>query len=228
MIGTLKYSSVKSDTITFRKYREVVTEELKTEYNVSNQKARTISALLEILESFRVSFSKGDYRFQTKRVSKEVLANKLGVSKRYVQKLLRLLEDLGIIAIRSKRVGRFMSLWNAFELTGFMAWLEGFAQTRRTPVLPKEESNSRLLFKGFSFPVSNLSTFDNRHEIWRLMARQAISSDACLPCLQKLSEKFRINLRRHNIGHDDPSIIARWKSFVRNAVSFKKTEGART
>jgi hypothetical protein len=227
MIGILKYSGIKSDTINFRKYRQVAVQKLKQELGVSNQKARTLSALLEILETYRVSFSKGDYRFQTKRVSSEVLADELGVTKRYVRILLRILETTGIITIRRRRVGRFMSLWNAFELTGFMAWLASYAQRRCTPVPPKEESNLRLLFGQITFPVADLSAGNNRHSFWRGVAREAVPIGSQLPCLAKLSIKFRLNLRKHNIGHDDPSIIARWKRFVTNAVSFQEQGKAR-
>lgn len=143
MIGILKYSSVKTDTISFRKYRKVAVENL--------------------IESHRVSFSKGDYRFQTKRVSNEVLADELGVTKRYIRMLLRILEITGILTIRRRRVGRFMNLWNAFEFTGFMEWLTRYAQSRCTPVPPKEESNLRLPFRTLAFPTSYFSSFNPRH-----------------------------------------------------------------
>jgi DNA-binding MarR family transcriptional regulator len=123
MIGILKYSGVKTDTLRFRAYRKVAVATLIDEHGVSKQKARTLSALLEILESHRVSYSKGAYRFQTKRVSSEVLADELGVTKRYLRMLLRILEATGIITIRRRRVGRFMNLWNAFEFTRFIEWL---------------------------------------------------------------------------------------------------------
>lgn len=225
MFGILKYSSVRTDTVSFRKYRKFAVERLKEDHGVSKQKARTLNALLEILESHRVSFSKGDYRFQTKRVSNEVLADELGVSKRYVRMLLRILEVAGIIAVRRRRVGRFMNLWNAFEFTGFMTWLARYAQSRRTPVPPKEESNLRLPFTKIAFPIANISSFDDRHAFWRHIAREALPPSMQLPCLAKLSGKFRLNLRLHNVCHDDPSIIARWKSFVKRSVAYQNKAG---
>ncbi|MFT6168933.1 MAG: DNA-binding MarR family transcriptional regulator [Celeribacter sp.] len=173
MIGILKYSGVKTDTLRFRAYRKVAVATLIDEHGVSKQKARTLSALLEILESHRVSYSKGAYRFQTKRVSSEVLADELGVTKRYLRMLLRILEATGIITIRRRRVGRFLNLWNAFKFTGFMTWLARYAQSRCTPVPPKEESTLRLPFRKLAFPTSDLSSFDARHAFWRVITKPA-------------------------------------------------------
>ncbi len=220
MIGILKYSGVRTDTLSFRTYRKAAVATLISKHSISKQKARTLSALLEILESHRISFSKGDYRFQTKRVSSEVLADELGVTKRYIRMLLRILEVAGIIAVRRRRVGRYMNLWNAFEFTGFKEWLTRYAQSRCTPVPPKEESNLRLPFKALAFPKSDLSSFNPRHEFWRVIAKEALPAGAQLPCLAKLSAKLRLNLRKHSVDHDDPSVIGRWKSFVKRSVEF--------
>lgn len=221
MRDVLKYSSIKTDTVTFRKYRQFAVEKLIREHEVSRQKARTLSLLLEILESYRVSFSKGAYRFQTKRVSTQTIADELGVTGRYVRMLLRILENAEIISVRRRRVGRFMSLWNAFEFSGFIAWLSSFAQSHRTPVPPKEENNHRLLFKEIHFPIQNLATFDRKHNYWRGIAFEVLPSGKQMPCLAQLSSRFRLNLRKLHVGHDDPSIIPRWKAFVKKALVFQ-------
>ncbi|MCO4839354.1 MAG: hypothetical protein KC447_04470 [Rhodobacteraceae bacterium] len=225
MNGALKYSSVKSDTLNFTKYRKHAVRLLIECHGVSAQKARTLSLLLEILEGHRISFSKGDYRFQTKRISTKILAGELGVTPRYTRTLLRILEHAQIITIRRRRISRFMSLWNAFEFSGFIIWLTGFAQTRRTPVPPKEESNPRLLFNGLKFPTANLSQIDRSHKYWRCIAYEVLPAGKDMPCLSSLSQRFRLNLRKHHIGHDDPSIIPRWKAFVKRALDFQNQNG---
>jgi|GEM_PF-2588281 len=225
MNGALKYSSVKSDTLNFKKYRKYAVRLLIEHHGVSEQKARTLSLLLEILEGHRISFSKGDYRFQTKRISTKSIASDLGVTERYVRMLLRILENAEIITIRRRRISRFMSLWNAFEFSGFIKWLTFFAQTKRTPVPPKEESNPRLLFSGLLFPSTNLSQIDRSHNYWRCIAYEVLPSGKDMPCLSSLSQRFRLNLRKHHIGHDDPSIIPRWKAFVKRALDFQSRKG---
>lgn len=221
MNDILKFSSIRSDTLNFQKYRKYAVDRLMRKHGVSPQKARTISLLLEILEGHRISFSKGAYRFQTKRVSTASIADDLGVTSRYVRMLLRILENAAIIIVRRRRLNRFMSLWNAFEFSGFIEWLSSYAQTRRTPVPPKEENNPRLLFTGNHFPTSDLSQSTRAHKYWRSIALEALPIGEQLPCLAQLSLRFRLNLRKHNIGHDDPSIIPRWKAFVKQAISFQ-------
>lgn len=226
MNGALKYSSIKSDTLNFKKYRKHAVRSLIDHHDVSVQKARTLNLLLEILEGHRISFSKGDYRFQTKRISTESVAQELGVTPRYTRMLLRILENAQIITIRRRRISRFMSLWNAFEFSGFIKWLTFYAQTKRTPVPPKEESNPRLLFNGLHFPIANLSQIDRSHNYWRCIAFEVLPAGKDMPCLSTLSQRFRLNLRKHHIGHDDPSIIPRWRAFVKRALDFQNQNGS--
>lgn len=221
MNGALKYSSIKSDTLNFIKYRKYAVKSLIRDHGVSMQKARTLSLLLEVLEGYRISFSKGSYRFQTKRISTRSIASELGVTERYVRMLLRILENAEIIIIRRRRINRFMSLWNAFEFSGFIKWLTTFTQTKRIPVPPKEESNHRLLFRGIHFPTTNLSRINTAHKYWRSIAYEVLPPGKDMPCLSSLSQRFRLNLRKHHILHDDPNIIPRWKAYVKRALDFK-------
>ena len=157
-----------------------------------------LSLLLEILEGHRISFSKGDDRFQTKRVPTKTIGSDLGATERYV----RILENAEIIAIRRKRINRFMSLWNAFAFSGFIKWLMFYAQTKRTSILPKEEGSPGLTLKELHFPTANLCKIDRTHKFWRCIAYEVLPAGKDMPCLSSLSQRFRLNLRKHHIGHE--------------------------
>lgn len=147
---------------------------------------------------------------------------------RQIQKLRQWLEERGVLVARREKANGFINKWNSYIFTGFRDWfIQTYQQTYSKTGHPKEESDLRSLSgakpkAGICFPKEKLTTWDTATRFWRLLALEVTESP---PCLSALSEKFRFNLRKLQIPLDDPSIIGRWKGFVKRAVEFQAKAG---
>lgn len=118
----------------------------------------------------------------------------------------------------------FINAWNSYIFADFKMWfIQSFQQPDCKTGHLKRDSDYKSLY-GFKpksricFPKENLTTWAHSTRFWRLLALEVTNNP---PCLSTLSERFRFNLRKHQVPLDDPSIIRRWKSFVKRAVEFQ-------
>ncbi len=211
-------------TSNFNKYRRMMRQVFVTEFGITVAKSKSLCELLDVLESLRVSFCKGKYCFETKRISSKEIADEMGVTERYVRILMRILEKASIIGVLRKRYDRTHNFKNRYVLCGFRTWLSTFAQAPIDPVPSSHDNDQRSLLiisnNKLTFPAS-------RHigKFWKVIAYEVQNVGELMPCLASLSDKFRVNIDRHQIPRNHGSIIIRWKNFVRGAIDFKKHGG---
>lgn len=223
------YGSIKPDSNRFATYIDFLRSKW-INAGVRPQRINGALTLLRELERLRICFSKSiEAAFMSKRISNSNLAKKMGYkTSRQVQKLRQWLEEQGILVVRRTKANGFFNKWNSYIFEGFRAW---FIQSFQQPVCktghPKEDSDYKSLYghppkSRICFPKEKLTTWGTSTRFWRLLAFEVTNNP---PCLSALSERFRLNLRKHQSPLDDPSIVGRWKSFVNRAVAFQAKAG---
>jgi len=220
------YSAIKPDSRHFASYLDFLRSGWIDE-GMRPQRINTLLTLLRELERLRHCYSKNvEAAFSSKKIANLALAKKMGYSDvRYLQKLRKWLEEQGILSVKRKKVNGFINMWNSYTFVGFRDWfVQSFPQALCQTGHPKEDNDLRSLFGakpevGIRFPEQKLTRWDTATRFWRSLAFEVTNSP---PCLSTLSEKFKVNLRKHQIPDNDPNIIARWKSYVKRAVEFQK------
>lgn len=225
------YSAIKPHSRHFASYLDSL--RLKwINQGVRPQRINGALTLLRELERLRLCYSKNvEAAFATRKIANSSLAEKMGYKTcRQVQKLRQWLEEQEVLVVRRRKANRFFNKWNSYIFADFRDWfILTYQQPYRETGHPEKDNDQRSLYAskpkvGISFPKKKLTNWGRATRFWRLLAYEVSASP---PCLSALSEKFRLNLQRHQIPLDDPSVIRRWKSFVKRAVEFQtKAEGS--
>jgi hypothetical protein len=225
------YGAIKPDSRRFAEYLDVLRARWVAR-GVRPQRINGALALLREIERLRLCFSKPvEAAFASRKIANAALATSMGYkTDRQVQKLRQWLEEQGVLVVQRRKLNGFLNKWNSYLLADFRQWfICRYQRAQRKTGHPKEENDQRSSYGqkpkyGICFPSERLTTWETSARFWRLLAFEVTDSP---PCLSALSDKFRLNLRRRQVPLDDPSIIARWKSFVRRAVAFQANrEGA--
>ncbi|MDD7971997.1 hypothetical protein [Roseinatronobacter alkalisoli] len=218
--GTLKPSSA-----SFRIYiDEVVRPRLSAQ--VTRVQVSVLIDLMSYLEQQRYDFS-GGRAFQTRPVSNAAIAARFSVTIRSARRWLAHLEALGLIAreYRKNPRHRYKNLLNRVRLKGFWEWFE--ARREKTPDNQCPPKKKDLKYKSITaeksdqektsgpFPASGAITYDT---FWADLARLNLPGGRSRPCMNRVAEKFRGNLRRHGIGFNDSSVKKRWVNFCKAAA----------
>lgn len=223
------YGAIKPDSRRFAEYLD----HLKSYWiadGVRPQRINAALALLREIERLRLCFSQPvDAAFKSRKIANAALARSMGYqTNRQVQKLRQWLEEQGVIAVSRQKANGFFNKWNSYFLTGFRDWfILRYQQASGKTGHPKEESDHRSPYgrtpkSRICFPKEDLTTWNSSARFWRILALEVSDNP---PCLSALSGKFRLNLRKHQVLLDDPSIIGRWKNFVKRAVAFQSKSG---
>ncbi len=191
------------------------------EFGVTRTKAQTLCELLDVLESVRVSFTKGKYCFETRRISSAEIAAEMGITERYVRQLVSFLEKIELLGVYRKRFSRTKNYRNRYELRGFKSWLSTYAQPSDEIVPSSHDIDQRSIFRtkkrSVCFPKHRLNDWDKVSRYWRVIAFEVFRNGESTE-LGQASDDFRCNLIKHNISRDDPSVVKRWKAFIRRRL----------
>lgn len=220
------YGAIMPDSTRFATYLDHLRSKWVDE-GVRPQRINSALILLRELERLRLCYSKcAEAAFISQKIANSSLAQVMGYkTNRQVQKIRQWLEEQGVLSAKRQKVNALINKWNSYVFSGFREWfIQTYQQACSKTGHPKEESDLRSLSgakpkTGICFPRTNLNSWDSAMRFWRVIAQEVSESP---PCLSKLSEKFRLNLRKHQIPLDHPSVIGRWKGYVKRAVEFQK------
>lgn len=211
---------LKPSSASFRTYLEDVVRPLLAS-RVSRAQVSVLIDLLGFLEQQRYDFSAAR-AFQTRPVSNAAIAERFSVTIRSVRRWLAELETLGLIAreYRKNPHHRYKNLLNRVRFAGFCDWFrKQIAKTPDSPCPPKKKDfhdksgnaeNAQVQKEAPPFPASGSIRYD---AYWADLAHRHLPDGRCRPCMNRVAQKFRGNLKRHGIGLDHSSIERRWINF---------------
>lgn len=209
----------------FNSYIEEVVRPLLAERCTPIAASRMID-LLKWLEQQRYDFSAGR-AFQTRPLSNAAIADIFRVTMRSVRRWFADLEALGLLAREHRKNPRhtYRNLLNRIRFTSFWEWFKAkVASTPDAPCPPKKKDLESKSINGKNsceekamprFPASGPITYDR---YWSDLADQHLpGTRSTRPDRNMIAEKFRVNLNRHAISFDHPSLTARWINFCKAA-----------
>ena len=213
-------SAPKPGSASFRTYLEEVVRPL-LKAHVSRAQISVMIDLLGFLEQQRYDFS-GGRAFQTRPLSNAALAERFSVTVRSIRRWLADLEALGLIAreYRKNPHHRYKNLLNRVRLKGFCDWFKRKLQATPDSLSPpkkKDFQDKSITPEKYQdrksappFPASGAIRYD---AYWASLALRHLPGGRSRPCMNRIAEKFRGNLKRHSIGFDHPSVEKRWINF---------------
>jgi hypothetical protein len=215
---------LKPSSASFRTYLEEVVRPLLASH-VSRAQVSVLIDLLGFLEQQRYDFS-AERAFQTRPLANAAIAERFSVTVRSVRRWLADLESLGLIArqYRKNPHHRYKNLLNRVRLNGFCHWFKCKLQVTPDNSCPPKNKNfqdksiapENLQDQKTSppFPASGVITYNT---FWADLARNHLPSGRSRPCMNRIAEKFRYNLKRYDVGFDHPSVKSRWVNFCKTA-----------
>lgn len=225
MTGKARTARPTPNTRNFAKYLE---EEVRPALagQFSRTQVSVLIDLLRFLEEQRYDYS-ADRAFQTRPIPNAAIAERFGVTERSVRRWLSQLEDLGILSrehLKNPR-HRYKNLFNRIRFTSFWEWFRGLvAKTpdSQCPPNKKEIINISIRIRNSgekgghvaAFPINGSIRYNR---IWRELAEKNLPGGRSCPCMDKVAQKFRENLKFHAIAFDHHSIKNRWIKFCQRA-----------
>jgi len=215
---------LKPSSASFRTYLEEIVRPLLAAH-VSRAQVSVLIDLLGFLEQQRYDFSAGR-AFQTRPLANAALAERFSVTVRSIRRWLADLESLGLIAreYRKNPHHRYKNLLNRVRFSGFCDWFKRKLQaTPGSPCPPMKKDfqdksitpeNHEDQKSAPPFPTSGVITYDT---FWADLARNHLPSGRSRPCMNRIAEKFRGNLKRYDVRFDHPSVKSRWVNFCKAA-----------